>query len=111
MKKIFILALSFILMSGVAFAAAKHKIAYKTMKGSVKTVTLAGSSKGAMPEVTVVDEKLSEKIIFVKSTTTIWSNNFKAIGLDRVKPDDKVKVKYTTTKEGIAEAVSINILK
>jgi hypothetical protein len=111
MKKTFILALSFILISGVAFAVGKHKIACKTMNGSIKTVTLADFSSGRMSEVTVVDEKSSEKIFFIKSTTIIWSKNFKAIGLDKIKADDRIKVKYTTTKEGLAEAVSINILK
>jgi hypothetical protein len=111
MKKIFILTLSFILISGAAFAVEKHKIAYKTMNGRVKTVTPADFSRGTISEVTVVDEKSSEKIFFVKSTTTIWSKNFKAIGLDKIKPDDRIKVKYTTTKEGLVEAVSINILK
>jgi|WetSurMetagenome_2_1015567.scaffolds.fasta_scaffold139291_2 hypothetical protein len=111
MNKIFLLTLSFILMSGVAFAAAKHKVAYKTMRGSVKTVTLADSSKGTMSEVTVADEKSGEKNFLVKTTTTIWSKDFKAIGLDRINPNDRIKVKYTTTKEGVAEAVSINIFK
>jgi hypothetical protein len=111
MKKIFILMLSFILMSTVAFAATKHKAAYKTMKGSVKIVTLADSARSTMSEVTVVDEKSAEKNFLVKTTTTIWSKDFKAISLDRIKPDDRIKVKYNTTKEGVAEAVSINILR
>jgi hypothetical protein len=47
----------------------------------------------------------------VKSTTTLWNKDFKAIGLDKIKPDDKIKVKYITTREGVYEAVSISILK
>jgi hypothetical protein len=111
MRKIFILALSFILMSTTAFAATKHKTVYKTMKGSVKTVTLADSAKGTKSEVTVLDEKSAEKTFLVKSTTTLYGKDFKAIGLDKIMPDDKIKVKYATTKEGVHEAVTINILK
>jgi len=111
MKKAFVLALATILMSTACFAAAGHKAVYKAAKGSVVAVTLADPAKGTKSEVTVADEKSSEKTFLVKSTTTLWSKEFKAISLDKINPGDKVKVKYTTTREGVHEAVTINILK
>jgi hypothetical protein len=111
MKKIFILTLALMFVAALSFGAAKHKAAEKMIKGSVKTVTVADPAKGTKSEVTVVDEKSNEKIFLVKSTTTLYGKDFKAIGLDKIKPDDRIKVKYITTREGVREAVYINILK
>jgi hypothetical protein len=81
------------------------------MTGKVKTVTIAAPAKGTKSEVTVIDEKSAEKTFLVKATTTVYGTDFKAITFDKLKVDDKVKIKYSTTKEGVFEAVSINILK
>jgi len=111
MKKIIILALTFIFASTMSFAATKNKAATKALTGTVKTVTVADPAKGTKSEVTVIDEKAVENTFLVKSTTTLYGSDFKPIGSDKIKADDKVKVKYTTTREGVHEAVSINILK
>jgi len=111
MKRIIILALAFIFAASLSFAAQKATTEIKEMTGKVKTVTVANPSKGTKSEVTVIDDKSSEKVFLVKSTTTIYDTDFKAIVLDKIKVNDKVKVKYATTKEGVNEAVSINILK
>jgi hypothetical protein len=111
MKKIFILVLAFMFVSGVSLGATKRKSVEKTMEGNVETVTLADSAKGTKSEVKIVVKKSGEMTFLVKSTTTLWSHDFKVISLDKIKPDDKIKVKYTTTKEGVCEAVSIKIIK
>jgi len=111
MKRIIILALAFIFAASVSFAAQKETTETKEMTGKVKTVTVANPSKGTKSEVTVIDDKSSEKVFLMKSTTTVYGTDFKAVGLDKIKADQKVKVKYSTTKEGVNEAVSINFLK
>ncbi len=112
MKKIFILALSLIILSAASFAEANHKNAYKIMSGSVKSVTPGDSLKGTVSDIIVVDDKSSvENKFFIKPTTTLWGKNYMAINLDKIRPNDRVKVKYITTNEGLTEAISINILK
>ena len=111
MKKIFILTLSLIILSAASLSAAKHRVVYKIMSGSVKTVTPGDPSMGTMAYVTVVNDKSAENNFFVKPTTTLWNKDYKAINLDKVKPKDRIKIRYTVSKEGMDEAVSINILK
>jgi len=86
----------------------------KTVTGEVKSVTLADPAKGTKSEIVVVDKSGTEPkeyTFLVKSTTTIYDADWKAISLDKVAKDEKVRVKYTTTKEGVNEGVSINIQK
>jgi hypothetical protein len=111
MEKKFIATVSLIILVTAFFATAKNNVAYKIISGSVKVVTLGDPSRGVLAEVMVVDEKSAENIFLVKSTTTLWSKEYKAIDLDKIKPNDRIKVKYVKTKEGLTEAVSINILK
>ena len=99
MKKLILMALALVLASSVCYAqpaaAPKVKVAAPMAVKAVETK----------------DEKSMEKVFLVKSTTTIYDTDFKAVGLDIIKADDKVKVKYTTTKEGVYEAISINLVK
>jgi hypothetical protein len=111
MKRIIILALLFIFAASVSFAAQSGTTETKEMIGKVKTVTVANPSKGTKSEVTIIDDKAGEKVFLVMSTTTLYDTDSKAIGLDKIKANEKVKIKYSTTKEGVHEAVSINIIK
>jgi len=86
----------------------------KTVNGEVKSVTLADSVKGTKSEIVVVDKSQTEPkeyTFLVKSTTTIYGADWKAISLDKIAKEEKVRIKYTTTKEGVNEAVSINVKK
>jgi len=86
----------------------------KTLTGEVKSVTLADPAKGTKSEIVVVDKSGTEPkeyTFLVKSTTTIYDADWKAISLDKIAKDEKVRVKYITTKEGVNEAVSINLKK
>jgi len=86
----------------------------KTVTGEVKSVTLADPVKGTKSEIVVVDKSGTEPkeyTFLVKSTTTIYDADWKAITLDKIKQDDKVRVTYSTTKEGVHEAASISIKK
>jgi hypothetical protein len=112
MKRIILLALAFIFISTISFAAtvSKQKVDEREMTGKVTAVTLADPSKGAKSELIVTDDHLVKTTFHVNPTTTIYDSKFKAITMDKIKVDDKVKVKFTKTKEGIYEASSINIL-
>jgi hypothetical protein len=111
MEKKFIATVSLIILATAFFATAKSNVVYKVMSGSVRKVTLGDPSRGVLSEVTIIDDKSVEDAFFIKSTTTLWSKDYKAIDLDKISPNDRIKVKYVKTREGLAEAVSINILK
>ena len=86
----------------------------KTVIGEVKSVTLADPAKETKSEIVVVDKSKTEPkeyTFLVKSTTTIYDVDWKATTLDKIANGQTVKVKYTTTKEGVNEAVSINLKK
>jgi len=132
MKKTIILALAFIFTTSVCFAAttqsktketpeksntpnivassAKKKDETKEMTGKIKTVTLADPAKGIKSEVTIINEKSNLKTFLIKDTTTIYDLKSRAMAFDKLKTDEKIDIKYTTTKEGVHEAVSIRLL-
>lgn len=86
----------------------------KTVTGEVKSVTLADPVKGTKSEIVIVDKsgtEPKEHTFLVKSTTTIYDADWKATTLDKIKQGDKVRVTYSTTKEGVDEATSIKIKK
>jgi len=86
----------------------------KTVTGEVKSVTLADPAKGTKSEIVVVDKSGTEPkeyTLLVKSTTTIYGADWKAVVLDKIKQNDTVRVTYSTTKEGVYEATSIRIKK
>ncbi|MBI4651742.1 hypothetical protein HY745_10760, partial [Candidatus Desantisbacteria bacterium] len=82
-----------------------------SLTGKVQLVTLADTTNGTKTEIIVLDEKNKEHNFLVKSTTTIYDVNFKATTLGKINKDEKVKVKYIITKEGVNEAASINLVK
>lgn len=83
----------------------------KTLKGKVESVSLADPQKATKSEIVVSDDSGQKYTILVKSTTTIYDADWKASSLEKINKDEKVKVKYSTTKEGVNEALSINIQK
>jgi len=97
----------------------------KTLTGKVESISLADPVKGTKSEIViespveakeikekdVVNEKDQKTTFLVNSTTTIYDTDWKAISFDKIAKDEKVRVKYTTTKEGVNEAVSINLKK
>ncbi len=122
MKNMILLALVILLLSSISYAqpasapkvaapAAVQTVITKKVIGKIKAITVADPAQGRKSEITVVDENSLEKVFVVKSTATIYDADFKAVSLDKIKTDDKVKVKYITTKEGVYEAVSLNLLK
>ena len=118
MKQILFVALAVMLVSGICFAqtqqtpstAPKAPVA-KSLMGKVDSVTLADPVKGIKPQITLVDENGKKTTFLVKDTTTIYDADWKATTLDKISKDTKVKVRYSTTKEGVMEANSINLMK
>ncbi|MBI5057436.1 MAG: hypothetical protein HZB61_12550 [Nitrospirae bacterium] len=82
----------------------------KTFTGKVEEISLADPVKGTKSEIVVTDVKSKKVSFLVTSTTTLYGVKSAAITLDKIKKSDKVKVKYTTTKEGVNEAVSVRIV-
>jgi hypothetical protein len=124
MKRILLSAFILVFAGSLAYAQqpAGHKanapiamsaktVETKSMTGKVKSITLGGQAKGGKSEIAIVDEKSMERIFPVKSTTTVYDTDFKAMSFDKIKKDDSVKVKYTKTKDGDIEATSVNLLK
>lgn len=83
----------------------------KTVKGKVESVSLADAAKGTQSEITVVGDSGEKNTFLVKTTTTIYDANWKATTLDKISKDGNVKVKYSTTKEGVNEALSVSVVK
>jgi hypothetical protein len=83
----------------------------KIFTGKVESVSLADPAQGTKSEIAAVDESGKRSVFLVKSTTTIYGSDWKAMVLEKINKDEKIKVKYITTKEGIQEAESVNLLK
>ena len=111
MKHIFLALLVLILGSNLCLAQqAQAPTTTKVITGKVESVTLADPGKGTKSEIVLVDDSGNKTTVLVKSTTTIYNTDLKATTLENIKKDNKVKVKYLTTKEGVNEATSINLL-
>jgi hypothetical protein len=107
MMKMLMVALLVCLYAGVCYAQPGG-----VLQGKIKSLTAAAdAAKGIKSEIAVTDAAGQVYNFLVKSTTTIYDPEFKAIGLAVLKADMGVKVKFTTTKEGVREAVSVSELK
>jgi hypothetical protein len=117
MKRLFIAFLVLGFAAAICLAAEAPAPEEKTLTGKVDSVTLADKAKGTKSEIVVASgpppvTEFSQKTTFlVKDTTTIYDAEGKAITLDKIVKGETVKVKYLTTKEGVNEALSINVLK
>lgn len=94
-----------------AAQAAVKPAGKKVVIGKVVSVDPADPAKGSKSEIVIVDESGKNNTFLVKSTTTIYDADLKASTLDKVNKDQKVKIKYTTAKEGVNEALSISAVK
>lgn len=121
MKHLFLI---FVMCLGAAAAAhagrfavpvlvsAPDKNIVHTLTGSIDTISLADAAKGLRSEMTVAsDQSSAPMVLTVKATTTIYDAAWKPTVLDTLKKNDRVRVKYITTGEGFAEALSIKQLK
>ncbi len=79
--------------------------------GIVGHISLADPERGKRSEIVVLNENGFNTPVIVKSTTTIYNSSWDAIRLHKIEKQNKVRVKYSVTREGICEAQSIRILK
>lgn len=84
---------------------------FKRLTGRVESVSLADPARGTRSEIVVMDKDNNRNAFIVMTTATLYDVNWKAITLDKINKDQTVRVKYTTTKEGVNEATSVNVLK
>ncbi len=80
-----------------------------TFTGTVSSISIADKVRGTRSEIVVTDAKSGKKVFLITATTTLYGVKSAPLILDKIRKDDKVKVKYRTTKEGIDEAVSVRI--
>lgn len=77
------------------------------VKGRVSSITTADPSKGIRPGIVLNGEDGRIYIFLVRSTTTIYSQDWKAITLDKLTKGRQVRVQYFINKEGSSVALSI----
>lgn len=85
------------------------KYSIETFTGTVSSISIADKKKGTRSEIIVTDAKSGKKVFLITATTTLYGIKSAPLTLDKIRKDNKVKVKYRTTKEGIDEAVSVRI--
>jgi hypothetical protein len=81
----------------------------KTFTGTVSSISMADKEKETKSEIIVTDAKGVKKGFLVTATTTLYGIKSAPLTLEKIRRDDKVRVKYRTTKEGIDEAISVRI--
>ena len=81
----------------------------KQVTGKVRLVSVADPKRETRSEIVVVDKNKKQVSIIVKDTTTIYDSNWKPISLDRITKDQLVRIKYTTSKEGLDKAKTISL--
>ena len=119
MKKILLLILVVTFAGSLCFAeqviplpgakAVPKAVEIKAFTGKIESVSLPDITKGTKSEITVVDEKNNKLTFLVKGTTTIYDASLNTMLLGAINKDEKVKVDYITTKEGVNEATSIRL--
>lgn len=121
MKKILLTLLVLTFASSICFAAQSTALTtkqppsktaeIKAITGKVDSVVLEDTSKGIKPSITILDNKEVKHKFLITASTVINDAGAKSITLDKIAKGDKVLVKYHKNKEGVKEAVSINLLK
>jgi hypothetical protein len=80
------------------------------LDGSIVSLAVPDAARGLGSEIVVADQKGLQHVLIVKATTTIYDTAWKPTGFDVLRKNDRVKVKYITTGEGLTEALSIKQL-
>ena len=83
----------------------------QSIQGVVDTVDHADPAQGVRPRITIIAFNGVKYVFDVRHTTTIYDRDWKSTTLERVQKGQQVKVKYSTTREGFKEALSIITIK
>lgn len=93
------------------FVSAPDTTSVQTLTGSIEAVSIADTAKGLRSEIIIAGQNGAKLVLIVKATTTIYDAAWKPTGMDVLRKKDRVKIKYVTTGEGYAEALSIKQLQ
>jgi len=77
------------------------------IRGTIDTIIVPEPSKGIRPEISVVSADGKRFTFLVRSTTTIYGPDWKAISIDKLEKGQQVRVLYITNKDGFLVAQSI----
>jgi hypothetical protein len=77
------------------------------VRGTVDTITLPEPSKGIRPEITLSGEDGKLYTFLVRTTTTIYGPDWKAIAIEKLVKGQQVRVQYIINKDGFLVAQSI----
>ena len=102
MKKIIILTLAFFFTASFSFAQFPGET-YKQVTGKVKKISKS--------QIVVVDDKSVEMTLVIDPEATFYDAEFYPITLNKIKVNDRVNIRYDTTKEGVNNATWFNILE
>jgi hypothetical protein len=80
------------------------------MWGKIDTITLSDPSNGIRPEIALISEDTKRYTFLVRTTTTIYGPDWKAISMDKLEKNKQVRVQYITNKDGFLVAISIKPL-
>ena len=122
MKKLLLVVVALMLVSGACFAQVSDKLASPAKEvakgvetvseyvGKVVSVTVAEPAKGITDSTVKVTNEMGNPVSFtVSSAAKITDASLNAITLGQLKKGAKVKVEAAKTKEGKDEAKSITV--
>jgi hypothetical protein len=92
------------------FVSAPDSRTVQLVDGSIVSLAVTDPARGLGSEIIVADQKGLQHVLIVKSTTTIYDPAWKPSGIDVLRKNDRVRIKYITTGEGLREALSIKQL-
>jgi hypothetical protein len=122
MKRVAIILLALGVLSSVCFGqnvsataqkggtpppVSKKAITPLEIKGTIETIIISEPSKGIRPEISLLSEDGKPFTFLVRTTTTIYGPDWKAISIDKLEKGQQVRVQYITNKDGFLVAQSI----
>ncbi len=82
-----------------------------TVQGKIDSVITSNAPAGASAEIVLIEDNGQKMRLAVKSTTTIYGADWKAMALGQLQKDQRATVSYQTIPNGVPEALSIRLLK
>lgn len=77
------------------------------VKGKIDTITLPEPAKGIRSEITLSGEDGKRYTFLVRTTTTIYDADWKAITIEKLVKTQQVRIRYIINKDGFLVAQSI----
>ncbi len=120
MRKILFALLAITFISSLCFAQQAQApvtkptpapVVARTLTGKVDSVSVGDATKGTKSELVVVADNGQKLSFVVKAGTPITAKDGKTLTLSDIKNDNKVTVKYTTSKMGAHKAQSIKLVE